>query len=127
MRLQQFSHQLTPHPLQLPLPVTMLHLIRLLRTEELCDCRIGLVRRRKGIRHGTGQRAHGLSALPAAVPAHPVLRDTRTPAWAGLRDDDAGDHRAPARSSLPAPPNLLPDSRSRDIALGPRRSPPAVV
>src|ERR1700756_2959059 len=126
MRLQQFSHQLTPHPLQLPLPVTMLHLIRLLRTEELCDCRIGLVRRRKGIRHGTGQRAHGLSALPAAAPAHPVLRDTRTPAWAGLRDDDAGDPRAPARSFLPAPPNWPLDNKCRYTAPGPRRFPPAV-
>ena len=72
MRLQQLAHQLTLHPFQLPFQVTMLHLARLLRTPEPADCRISLVRRGQGIHNRTGQRAHGVTALPATVLAHPA-------------------------------------------------------
>jgi len=64
MCLQQFPHQLAPHPLQLPFQFAMLHLPRLLRTQELGDCRIGLVRRGKRISNGTGQRAHSRQRSP---------------------------------------------------------------
>ncbi len=59
MRLKQFPQQLPPHPLQLSFQFARLHLPRLLRTQELGDCRIGWVRCGKPIRHRTGQGAHG--------------------------------------------------------------------
>src|SRR6516225_8409405 len=59
--------------------LTMLHLARLLRAPEPADCGISLVRRGQGIHNRTGQRAHGVTALPATVLAHPALADIRRP------------------------------------------------
>ncbi len=59
MRLQQLPQQIPPHPLQLPFQFAMLHLPRLLGTQELADCRIDSICCGKRIRYRTGQGAHG--------------------------------------------------------------------
>ena len=87
MRLQQFPHQLPPHPLQLPFQFAMLHWLRLLGTQELGDCRIGLVRRGKRIYHRTGQGAHG-------SPSYNSPHRAKCPALFRINQDSTGTKRS---------------------------------